>query len=153
MCSVKQHFDTYQACNMSTVKMAHGARSRIASVGTVRLRMFDGMVRTLTGVKHVPDVKGNLISLGTLDLKGYWHSTQGGMLKVSRGAMVVVEGKMSGGLYKLVGKVLTGEVVTEKATSESSGTLAWKGEGVMFASSNDCGGDLGRSSEVELCQY
>jgi hypothetical protein len=71
MCSVKQHFDTYQACNMGTVKMANGARSRIAGVGTVRLRMFDGIVRTLTGVKHVLGLKGNLISLGTLDLKGY----------------------------------------------------------------------------------
>jgi hypothetical protein len=153
MCSVKQLFDTYQACDMGTVKMANGARSKIVGVGTVRFRMFDGMVRTLTGVKHVPDLKGNLISLGTLDLKGYRNLAQGGVLKVSKGAMVVAKGKMCRGLYRLVGKVLIGEAVAEKATSDSSGTLAWKRRGVTFASSDDCGGDLGRSSEVELCRY
>jgi hypothetical protein len=73
-------------------------------VGTVRLRMFDGMVRTLIGVKHVPNLKGNLISLGTLDLEGYRYAAQGELLKVSRGAMVVAKGKMAGSLYRLVGK-------------------------------------------------
>jgi hypothetical protein len=153
ICSVKQHFDTYQACNMGTVKMANGARSRIAGVGTVRLRMFDGMVRTLTGVKHVLSLKEILISLETLNLNGYRYSAQGGVLKVSRGAMVVAKGKMSGSLYRLVGKVLTEEAIAEKATNDSSGTLAWKRQTVTFASSNDCGGDLSRSSEVELCGY
>ncbi|VFQ95314.1 unnamed protein product [Cuscuta campestris] len=53
---VKEQFDTYQTCDGGAVKMANGARSKIAGVGTVQVRMFDGMVRTLTGVKHVPEV-------------------------------------------------------------------------------------------------
>jgi hypothetical protein len=47
--------------------------------------------------------------------------------------MVVAKGKMSRGLYRLIGKVLTGEVVAEKTTSDSSGTLAWKRRGVTFS--------------------
>ena len=31
------------------------------------MRMFDGMVRTLSDVRHVSRLKINLISLGTLD--------------------------------------------------------------------------------------
>ncbi|VFQ71852.1 unnamed protein product [Cuscuta campestris] len=56
MCSIKEQFDTYQTCDGGAVKMANGARSKIAGVGTVQVRMFDGVVRTLTGVKHWPVV-------------------------------------------------------------------------------------------------
>ena len=34
------------------------------------MKMFDGMVRTLTDVRYVPDLKKNLISLGTFDKSG-----------------------------------------------------------------------------------
>jgi len=50
--------------------MANGTPSRIVGVRTVRIRMFDVVVRTVTEVKHVPGLKRNLISLGTLDAKG-----------------------------------------------------------------------------------
>lgn len=46
--------------------------------------MFDGMVTTLDEVRHVPDLKRNLISLGTLDSKGYKHSGEGEVLKVCK---------------------------------------------------------------------
>ena len=32
--------------------------------------MYDGVVRTLGDVRHVPNLKRNLISLSTLDYKG-----------------------------------------------------------------------------------
>jgi len=32
--------------------------------------MHDGMIRTLTNVRHVPDLKRNFISLGTLESLG-----------------------------------------------------------------------------------
>ena len=67
--------------------------------------MFDGIVRTVTGVRHVPGLKRNLISLGPLDAKSYRYSCQGGVLNDSKGAMVVLKGKMSVGLYKVVENV------------------------------------------------
>jgi len=53
----------------------------------------------------VPDLKRNLISLGPLDEKGYWYSSQGGALKFFKGAVVVLKGEISASLYKLVGNV------------------------------------------------
>ena len=60
------------------------------SVGTVRIKMFDDVVRTLGNVKHVPDLKRNLISLGTLDSKGHKYTGEGGVLKVSKGALILI---------------------------------------------------------------
>ncbi|VFQ60637.1 unnamed protein product [Cuscuta campestris] len=126
MCSVKEKFDTYQTCDGGALKMANGARRKIAGVGTVQVRMFDGVVRTLTGVKHVPGLKGNVISLGALDSEGYRIFAKGGVLKISRGAMVVAKGVLSKGLYKLVGKDLTRKLSKGKITSATSGAFAWK---------------------------
>ncbi|VFR03569.1 unnamed protein product [Cuscuta campestris] len=149
MCSVKEQFDTYQTCDGGAVKMANGARSKIAGVGTVQVRMFDGMVRTLTGVKHVPGLKENLISLGALDSKGCRIFVQSGVLKISRGAMVVAKGVLSKGLYKLVGKDLTRKMSEGKFTSATSRAFAWK-KRVTFEASQvggDC--DLTGTSGVE----
>ena len=38
----------------------------VIGVGSVRIRMFDGMVYTLLNVHHVSDMKKNFISLGAL---------------------------------------------------------------------------------------
>jgi hypothetical protein len=37
--------------------------------------MFDGVVRTLCDVRHVPDVEKNLISLGTLNSNGFSYKS------------------------------------------------------------------------------
>ena len=36
---------------------------QVAGIGSVRIRMFDGAVRTVSNVRHIPDMKKNLISL------------------------------------------------------------------------------------------
>ena len=43
--------------------------------------MHDGIVRTLTDVMHILDMSKNLISLSTLDGKGYKYSSGDGILK------------------------------------------------------------------------
>ncbi|GJW75669.1 hypothetical protein Tco_0135039 [Tanacetum coccineum] len=53
--------------------------------------MHDGVVRTLTDVRHVPDLKKNLISLGVLDSKGFKYTSENGVLRVSKGDLVVMK--------------------------------------------------------------
>ena len=67
------------------------------------MKMFDGMVRTLSDVRHVPGLKKNLISLGTLDKNGCRITCQGVVMKVIRGSLVMMKGKMNGSLYALEG--------------------------------------------------
>ena len=60
------------------------------------MKMFDGMERTISDVRHVPGLKKNLISLGTLDKNGCRIACQGGVLKVIKGSLIVMKGKMNG---------------------------------------------------------
>ena len=43
---------------------------KVVGIGIVSLKKFDGVVRELTQVRFVPDLKRNLISIGMLDLIG-----------------------------------------------------------------------------------
>jgi len=51
--------------------MANGTQSCAVGVNTVWICMFDGEVYTIKAVRYVPGLERNLISLGTLDAKGY----------------------------------------------------------------------------------
>ena len=51
--------------------MGNNASYKIVGIGTVKIKMFDGIVTTLNDVRHVLNLKRNLISLSTLDSKGY----------------------------------------------------------------------------------
>ena len=55
-------FDTYRSVNSGIVTMGNGAHCKITGIGNIRIKMFDGVVRTLCDVRHVPEVKKNLIS-------------------------------------------------------------------------------------------
>ena len=54
--------------------------------------MFDGMVQKLKKVRYVPQLKRNLISIGTLEALGVEISGIDGVLKMFRGSMVVLKG-------------------------------------------------------------
>jgi hypothetical protein len=52
--------------NSGIVTMGNGAYCKITGIGNIRIKMFNGVVRMLCDVRHVPKVEKNLISLGTL---------------------------------------------------------------------------------------
>jgi hypothetical protein len=56
--------------------MGNGVTCKIVGIGAVRIRMHDEIVRTLKNVRHVLDLKKNLISLGILDSLGYEYSVK-----------------------------------------------------------------------------
>jgi hypothetical protein len=61
----------------------------------------------LCDVRHVPDVEKNQISLDTLDSNGFSYKSEGGIMKVVKGAMVVMKGeKNSKNIYKLLGNTV-----------------------------------------------
>nr|GEY57743.1 retrovirus-related Pol polyprotein from transposon TNT 1-94 [Tanacetum cinerariifolium] len=47
--------------------------------GNIQVKMHDGVVRTITGVRHVPNLKRNLISFSTLEANGCKYSSEGGV--------------------------------------------------------------------------
>ena len=71
--------------------MGNDAQCKVVGKGTVKIKTNDGVTRTLTGFRHVPDLKRNLISLGTLESLGCKYLAEGGVLKVSKGALVLLK--------------------------------------------------------------
>ena len=105
-------FSTYEPMLKGVVLMGNNASCKVASIGTIRIRMFDGVVCTLGDVRRVLGLKRNLISLSTLDTKGYKYTGEGGVLNISKGALVVMKGHQKiAMLYVLLGAAVTGDVV------------------------------------------
>jgi hypothetical protein len=66
MCPKKEWFDTYKPCN-NTVIMGNDATCSVIGIGIMKIKMFDGVVRVFEDVRHISDLRKNLISLGVLD--------------------------------------------------------------------------------------
>jgi len=65
---------------------------KVEGIGTVRIKMFDGMVQELKEMRYVPQLKRNLISVGTLEALGHGVSIRDGVLKMTRGSIMVLKG-------------------------------------------------------------
>jgi len=57
MSLVREHFYTYQPCEKGIVNMTNRTQIRVAGVETVQIRMSDGVVRRVTGARHVPSLQ------------------------------------------------------------------------------------------------
>ena len=68
----------------------------------------DGVVRTLTKVCHISDKTQRHIYCGTVESNRYKYSVEGGVLKVSRRALVMIKGQKQGNLYILQDSTITG---------------------------------------------
>ncbi|KAK2981275.1 hypothetical protein RJ640_006976 [Escallonia rubra] len=77
-------------------------------------------------VRYILDLKKNLISLGTLDSIYCSISIKGGVMKVSKGAMVIMKGQKTEILYKLIGNtVICGASVSTHVGSSNDNSELW----------------------------
>jgi hypothetical protein len=118
----KDWFTTYDAVNGGLVLMGNNVACKIVGIGSIRIRMHDGIVRILTNVRHIPDLKKNLISLGTLDFLGYKYSSEGGVIWVNKGSLVIMKGNKVDGLYFLQGSTMIGSAMVSSSNDPDLGT-------------------------------
>ncbi|GJS04087.1 putative RNA-directed DNA polymerase [Tanacetum coccineum] len=85
--------------DFGVVRMGNTGLSRIAGIGDICLKFDTGMELVLHNVKHVPDIRLNIISTGLLDEDGYHNSSGNGLWKVTLGSLIVVRGKRESKLY------------------------------------------------------
>ncbi|KAM7527901.1 hypothetical protein LguiB_031311 [Lonicera macranthoides] len=105
VCNNRSLYSTYEDCS-GFVYMGDGSRLLVCGVGKVRLELFDGSVQTIINVRHVLEIKWNLISLSRLESLGMWYSTRGGVMSVYHGDDVVLKASHCGGLYRLHERVV-----------------------------------------------
>ncbi|KAH9684220.1 hypothetical protein KPL71_027928 [Citrus sinensis] len=71
LCPIKEWFTDFRNLESGAVVMGNDQPCRTMEIGTIRLKMFDGMVRELKEIRFVPALKKNLIFVGALEAKGY----------------------------------------------------------------------------------
>ncbi|GJV24694.1 retrovirus-related pol polyprotein from transposon TNT 1-94 [Tanacetum coccineum] len=86
----------FKEFNGGTVLLGNNRACAIKGTGKVRVQMKDGSSFVLENVRYIPELKRNLISLGTLDREGYTVKLQNGRVKVIKGeASVGIQEKES----------------------------------------------------------
>ena len=82
--------------------------------------MYAVVIRTLTNVRHVPNLKKSLIFLENLRSQGYKYFTEGGVLRVSEGAPMVIKGKLHTDLYFLQDNRFDGATAVSSSLNPNS---------------------------------
>ncbi|WVY96494.1 hypothetical protein V8G54_028645 [Vigna mungo] len=101
-------FSSYQKGDFGTVKMGNHVTSKIVGIGEVTLTTENRNKLVLKEVRHVPEMRLNLISVGKLDDAGMNNQFGDGRWKLC---------KKEGSLYCMQGKICKGE--TNVAQEES----------------------------------
>jgi hypothetical protein len=90
------------------VRVEDDTPCQIEGIGSVQIKTLDGMTHMLTGVKHIPTMERNLISLRILDDEGYKYRGGNKVLKVSKGSLIHMIGDINFvKLYILRGSTLS----------------------------------------------
>ena len=84
--------------------MGNDISCKVVGIVIFQIKMFDGSIKILTYVRHEPELRKNLISLGILDIGGYKSIVQGGVMKVYKGILLVMKAKKVGNLFLLEGR-------------------------------------------------
>eukprot|EP00253_Pinus_taeda_P027941 PITA_27941 len=112
MCIHREWFKTYKSINDGVVYMGNDVTCNIVGIGSIQLQMFDGTTKILTDVRHVPELRKNVISLVALDTNGYKTVIQGGVMKIYKGILLVMKSKKVGNLFQLEGRTRSDHVST-----------------------------------------
>ena len=79
-------FSSFEKLDGCSVIIGDVRPCNIEGIGTVQIKMFDGMVRELKEIRYVPQLKRNLISVGALEALGLVVSIKEGVLKMTKGS-------------------------------------------------------------------
>jgi len=92
ICLNKDWFSNFEKLDGCYIVMSNNRPCNMEGIGTVLIKMFDGMVQELKEVRYVPQLKKNFISVGVLEALGLEIFDRDGVLKILRGSMVVLKG-------------------------------------------------------------
>ena len=98
MTSHGDYFHTYQSYD-DTVYMGDNSSCKIVGVGEVQIKMFDGSIYIISGVRHVPNLQKSLLSLGKFDEDGCELSGRNSQLIIIKGVLVVAMRELKDGQY------------------------------------------------------
>lgn len=108
MCPTREWFHSLRETH-GTVLLGNNQTRCIRGIRSIMLRVDDGSIKVLSEVRYISEVKRNLISLGTLEKKGYSFISQNGEIKICKDSHIKMIAKRNGSLYYLQAAVIKGE--------------------------------------------
>ncbi|TXG73740.1 hypothetical protein EZV62_002319 [Acer yangbiense] len=107
MTSQREWFHKYEPVTRGYVFICNDHALEIVGIGTIKIKMHDGTIRTIHKVRQVKGLKKNLLSLGQLDDPGCKTQIENRILKIVKGALVVMKAeKITSYLYMFKGETL-----------------------------------------------
>ena len=103
-------FASYKTGDFGNVRMGNSGVSKIVGIRDVLLETNIGNKLVLKDVRHVPDIRFNLISTGRLDDGEFTSSFGESKWKLTKGSLVVARGKKQNTLYVMEAKLHKGEI-------------------------------------------
>ncbi|CAM8956737.1 unnamed protein product [Rhodiola kirilowii] len=98
-CSNADIMKHYRSGDFGKVYLADDEPFEVMGKGDVQIKAPNGSVLQLHDVRHIPDLKRNLLSVGQLDDEGYAVTFGCSTYKITKGSMVIARGKKEGTLY------------------------------------------------------
>ncbi|WKA08799.1 hypothetical protein VitviT2T_026489 [Vitis vinifera] len=106
----KDFFTSYTSGDSGSVRMGNDGSAKAIGMGDVRLETSNGTMLTLKNVKHIPDIRINLISTGKLDDEGFCNTFRDSQWKLTRGSMVIAKVNKSSSLYFMQARVIDSSI-------------------------------------------
>ena len=72
ICRYRKMFDTLKTNGeFDHFKLGNGGKMKVEGIGSVRMRLHDGAIRTFSNVRFILSVVVNMISIGEMTSQGY----------------------------------------------------------------------------------
>ena len=93
----KKWFTSYRSGSFGCVYLGDDKPCVITGIRTIKIQLHDGVVRTLNDVRHIPDMRKNLIFLGTLHANSFNYRSDNDkeILRVTKGLLIVMKRKQT----------------------------------------------------------
>ena len=121
----REWFHTYEPISREFVYMGNDHALEITGIGTIKIKMFDGTIRTIEEVRHVKGLKKNLLSLGQIGSHGYKTHAENIIMKIVKDMVVLMKAEKIGtNLFMLKGETLQEADACVASNGEES-TIMW----------------------------
>ena len=109
----KDFFSSYRSHN-DVLKMDNTGFFNIMGIGDIYIETNLGSRLVLKDVRHVLDLRYNLLSMGKINEEGFYSFFGGGQCKLTCGSFIVAKRKRCCSLYRMETKVCDREVNTSE---------------------------------------
>ena len=123
--SHREWFHQYEPISGGSMYIGNDHAFEIFGVDSIKVNMDDGVICLIPDIQHVKGLNKNLLSMGQLDDHEYEFHAKGGVMKVIRGALVVMKPeKIAINLYMMHGRTYQ-EVETSVVNSREELIMRW----------------------------